>query len=52
MNMIYQEKVQSLRQRHEALLQHKNQVIEGGNDIYKKYVYPISTAELIAKNKQ
>ena len=45
MNMNYQEKVQALRQRHEALLQRKNQVMEGGNDIYEKYVYPILTAE-------
>ena len=45
MNMNYQEKVQALRQRHEALLQRKNQVIEGGNGIYEKYVYPILTAE-------
>ena len=43
--MNYQEKVQALRQRHEALLQRKNQVIEGGNGIYEKYVYPILTAE-------
>ena len=28
--MNYQEKVQALRQRHEALLQRKNQVMEGG----------------------
>ena len=39
--MNYQEKVQALRQRHEALLQRKNQVVEGGNGIYEKYVYPI-----------
>ena len=45
MNMNYQEKVQALRQRHEALLQRKNQVGEGGNGIYEKYVYPILTAE-------
>ena len=45
MNMNYQEKVQVLRQRHEALLQRKNQVVEGGNGIYEKYVYPILTAE-------
>ena len=45
MNMNYQEKVQTLRQRHEALLQRKNQVMEGGNGIYEKYVYPILTAE-------
>ena len=45
MNMNYQEKVQALRQRHEALLQRKNQVMEGGNGIYEKYVYPILTAE-------
>ena len=43
--MNYQEKVQTLRQRHEALLQRKNQVMEGGNGIYEKYVYPILTAE-------
>ena len=45
MNMNYQEKVQALRLRHEALLQRKNQVMEGGNGIYEKYVYPILTAE-------
>jgi len=45
MNMNYQEKVQALRQRHEALLQRNNQVMEGGNGIYEKYVYPILTAE-------
>ena len=44
-SMNYQEKVQALRQRHEALLQRKNQVVEGGNGIYEKYVYPILTAE-------
>ena len=43
--MNYQEKVQALRQHHEALLQRKNQVVEGGNGIYEKYVYPILTAE-------
>ena len=43
--MNNQEKVQALRQRHEALLQRKNQVMEGGNGIYEKYVYPILTAE-------
>ena len=43
--MNYQEKVEALRQRHEALLQRKNQVMEGGNGIYEKYVYPILTAE-------
>ena len=43
--MNYQEKVQALRQRHETLLQRKNQVMEGGNGIYEKYVYPILTAE-------
>ena len=43
--MNYQEKVQALRQRHEALLRRKNQVVEGGNGIYEKYVYPILTAE-------
>ena len=44
-HMNYQEKVQVLRQRHEALLQRKNQTVEGGNGIYEKYVYPILTAE-------
>ena len=43
--MNYQEKVQALRQRHEALLQRKNQTVEGGNGIYEKYIYPILTAE-------
>ena len=43
--MNFQEKVQALRQRHEALLMRKNQVVEGGNGIYEKYVYPILTAE-------
>ena len=44
-HMNYQEKVQVLRQRHKALLQRKNQTVEGGNGIYEKYVYPILTAE-------
>ena len=44
-HMNYQEKVQALRQRHEALLQRKNQVVEGGNGIYEKYMFPILTAE-------
>ena len=44
-HMNYQEKVQALRQRHEALLQRKNQTVEGGNGIYEKYVYPILTAD-------
>jgi 4-O-beta-D-mannosyl-D-glucose phosphorylase len=43
--MNFQEKVQALRQRHEALLMRKNQVVEGGNGIYEKYEYPILTAE-------
>ena len=43
--MTYQEKVQALRQRHEALLMRPNCVAEGGNGIYEKYVYPILTAE-------
>ena len=43
--MNYQEKVEALRQRHEALLQRKNQVMKGGNGIYEKYEYPILTAE-------
>jgi 4-O-beta-D-mannosyl-D-glucose phosphorylase len=43
--MNYEEKVKALRQRHEALLTRSNQVAEGGNGIYEKYVYPILTAE-------
>ena len=43
--MNYQEKVQALRLRHEALLMRPNRVAEGGNGIYEKYVYPILTAE-------
>jgi nitroimidazol reductase NimA-like FMN-containing flavoprotein (pyridoxamine 5'-phosphate oxidase superfamily) len=39
------EKVQALRQRHEALLMRPNHVAEGGNGIYEKYVNPILTAE-------
>ena len=43
--MNYEEKVKALRERHEALLTRSNQVAEGGNGIYEKYVYPILTAE-------
>jgi 4-O-beta-D-mannosyl-D-glucose phosphorylase len=43
--MNFQEKVQALRQRHEALLMRPNHVADGGNGIYEKYVYPILTAE-------
>lgn len=43
--MTYEERVKQLRQRHEALLVRKNEPLEGGNGIYKKYKYPILTAE-------
>jgi len=43
--MKYAEKIQALRERHEALLNRKNIPAEGGNGIYTKYQYPILTAE-------
>jgi 4-O-beta-D-mannosyl-D-glucose phosphorylase len=54
--MTYQEKVQALRQRHEALLSRRNEPVTadvGGfgtfrfadNGIYEKYRYPVLTAE-------
>ncbi|MCH4148715.1 MAG: glycosidase [Prevotella sp.] len=41
----YEQKVKALRARHEELLSRKNTPLEGGNGIYKKYKYPILTAE-------
>ena len=41
----YKDKIKSLRVRHEALLNRENRPQEGGNGIYKKYQYPILTAE-------
>lgn len=43
--MTYDEKVATLRAEHKALLNRKNEPIEGGNGIYTKYKYPILTAE-------
>lgn len=43
--MTYNEKVATLRAEHKALLNRKNEPIEGGNGIYTKYRYPILTAE-------
>lgn len=43
--MIYNEKVATLRAEHKALLNRKNEPIDGGNGIYTKYKYPILTAE-------
>ena len=43
--MTYNEKVATLRAEHKALLNRKNEPIEGGNGIYTKYKYPILTAE-------
>jgi len=43
--MTYNEKVATLRTEHKALLNRKNEPIEGGNGIYTKYRYPILTAE-------
>ena len=41
----YKDKIKSLRARHEALLNRENCPQEEGNGIYKKYQYPILTAE-------
>ena len=41
----YKDKIKSLRARHEALLNRENRPQEEGNGIYKKYQYPILTAE-------
>lgn len=43
--MTYNEKVATLRAEHKALLNRKNEPIDGGNGIYTKYKYPILTAE-------
>ena len=45
MNMNYNERIEKLRERHEALLARKNEPREWGNGIYEKYKYPILTAE-------
>ena len=41
----FQEKVKSLRARHEGLLSRKNNPLPYGNGIYEKYENPILTAE-------
>lgn len=41
----YKDKIKSLRARHEALVNRDNRPQEEGNGIYKKYQYPILTAE-------
>ena len=41
----FQSKIATLRAEHKALLNRKNEPIEGGNGIYTKYKYPILTAE-------
>ena len=43
--MTYEDKVEALKARHEELLSRKNEPKEWGNGIYKKYKYPILTAE-------
>ena len=43
--MKYNERIEKLRERHEALLARKNEPREWGNGIYEKYKYPILTAE-------
>ena len=43
--MNYNERIEKLRERHEALLARKNEPREWGNGIYEKYKYPILTAE-------
>ena len=43
--MTYNDKVTALRAAHEALINRKNEPVEGGNGIYTKYRYPILTAE-------
>ena len=42
--MKYNEQVKALKECHETLLARKNEPLEGGNGIYKKYKYPILTA--------
>jgi len=42
----FQDRLQNLREAHEALLTRKNRPVEGlGNGIYEKYQFPILTAE-------
>ena len=43
--MKYNEQVKALKECHETLLARKNEPLEGGNGIYKKYKYPILTAD-------
>ena len=43
--MTYKEKIQALRERHEALLNRPNVKCQMTNGIYDKYQYPILTAE-------
>ena len=43
--MTYKDKVQALRERHEALLNRPNVKCQMTNGIYTKYQYPILTAE-------
>ena len=43
--MNFQERVNEVRSRHEALLARKNNPVDGGNGIYEKYENPILTAE-------
>ena len=42
--MKYNEQVKALKECHETLLARKNEPLEGDNGIYKKYKYPILTA--------
>ena len=41
----FQQRVKTLRERHEALLARKNEPVPYGNGIYEKFRYPILTAE-------
>ena len=41
----FNERLQALRQHHEALLSRPNEPLPWGNGIYEKYKYPILTAE-------
>ena len=43
--MKYNEQIKALKECHETLLARKNEPLEGGNGIYKKYKYPILTAD-------
>jgi 4-O-beta-D-mannosyl-D-glucose phosphorylase len=45
MNALFQERLTQLQQNYEALITRKNTPEEVGNGIYKRYQYPILTAQ-------